>query len=88
MPASIITCFSNRSWSSVSRIEKFASSPTSPALRRSIFAATEWKVPRNCMPSATGPIRPAMRWRISRAALLVKVTASTSDGHASRVYRM
>ena len=40
----------------------------------------EWNVPSHCMPSATGPIRAATRSRISRAALLVKVTDRMSNG--------
>ena len=35
----------------------------------------EWKVPSHCIPSTTPPISAPMRSFISRAALLVKVTA-------------
>ena len=38
----------------------------------------EWKVPSHCMPSTTPPMRAPMRSFISRAALLVKVTARIS----------
>jgi hypothetical protein len=34
----------------------------------------EWNVPSHCMPSAIGPMAAVTRSRISRAALLVKVT--------------
>ena len=41
-----------------------------------------WKVPSQGMPSTTPPIRSPMRDFISRAALLVKVTARICDGRA------
>jgi len=79
-PASI-TCFSSRFWSSASRIVKFEVSPTCSACRRSIRAASAWKVPSH-NPSAGWPRIAATLSRISRAALLVNVTASTCDGYA------
>ena len=48
--AAAISCLSRRSWSSVSRMVKLLCSPTSSAWRRSILAATEWKVPSHGMP--------------------------------------
>ena len=48
----------------------------------------EWKVPSQRSPSAEGPIRWVIRSRISRAALLVKVTASNSHGLARPVARI
>ncbi len=62
--------------------------PTSSACRRRIWAATEWKEPSQRSPSAEGPIRWVMRSRISRAALLVKVTTSSSHGLARPVARI
>ena len=47
-------------------------------------AAIAWKVPSHT-PSAARPIIASSRSRISRAALLVKVTASNSDGKARPV---
>ena len=52
---------------------KFGFRPTSSACRRRIFAPIEWKVPIHGMPSTT-PVNSPTRSRISRAALLVKVT--------------
>ena len=79
-----ITCFSNRSWSSVSIIVKLEVRPTSSAWRRNIRAATEWNVPSiTC--SAIGPTIAATRSFISLAALLVKVTAKIFQGMAVRV---
>ena len=75
-------CFIRRIWSSVSRMVKSDLSPTSSAWRRSILAPIEWKVPSHCMPSTTPPIRSPMRFFISRAALLVKVTERISHGRA------
>ena len=46
-------------------------------------AAIAWKVPSHT-PSAARPIIASSRSRISRAALLVKVTASSSEGNARR----
>ncbi len=48
-------------------------------------AATEWKVPSHGMPSSAPPDSLPTRSRISRAALLVKVTARIWLGHARRV---
>ena len=47
----------------------------------------EWKVPTH-QPSTERPSRAATRSRISRAALLVKVTASTCHGRAKPEARM
>jgi hypothetical protein len=62
--------------------------PTSSAWRRRIWAATEWKVPSQRRPSASSPMMWVIRSRISRAALLVKVTTSISHGRARPVARM
>ena len=62
-------------------------SPTSSACRRSIRAQSAWKVPSHS-PSAGRPRMAPTRSRISRAALLVKVTASTWLGKARPVSRM
>ncbi len=48
----------------------------------------EWKVPSHCIPSTTPPISAPMRSFISRAALLVKVTANICPGQARRVANM
>ena len=48
----------------------------------------EWKVPSHCMPSTVPPISAPMRSFISRAALLVKVTARIWLGQARRVARI
>ncbi len=48
----------------------------------------EWKVPSQVMPSTTPPMRWPMRSFISRAALLVKVTASIWLGQALLVARI
>ena len=74
-----MTCFSRRSWSSVSRMVKFPDSPTWAACRRSMLAHSAWNVPSH-NPSAGRPRMAPTRSRISRAALLVKVTASTWFG--------
>ncbi len=81
------TCLIRRSWSSVSRIVKLELSPTSSAWRRNMRAAIAWNVPSHT-PSAAPPIIASSRSRISRAALLVKVTASNSPGNARRVARI
>ena len=83
--AAWISCLRTRSWSSVSRMVKFDCRPTSSAWLRSIFAATEWKVPSQGIPSIAPPESAPTRSRISRAALLVKVTARIWLGHALRV---
>ncbi len=44
-----------------------------------------WKVPSQGMPSPAGPISAPIRCFISRAALLVKVTARMSKGRARPV---
>ena len=48
-------------------------------------APIEWKVPSHCMPSTTPPMRSPTRFFISRAALLVKVTARICQGLARPV---
>ena len=55
-------------------------SPTISAWRRRIFTPIEWKVPSHGMPSTTPPTISPTRCFISRAALLVKVTARISLG--------
>ncbi len=79
------SCLSKRSWSSVSRMVKLDFSPASSAWRRRILTLIEWKVPihRNGSPSLKGVL--ASRSFISRAALLVKVTASISRSRARPV---
>ena len=67
---------------------KFDFSPTSSACRRRILVEIAWKVPSHAIPSAVGPIRVAMRSFISRAALLVKVTARMFWGRARPVATM
>ena len=39
-----------------------------------------WKVPMVASRAASSPISPAMRWRISFAALFVNVTATICQG--------
>src|SRR5437879_5755174 len=73
------SCLIRRVWSSVSRMVKLLLSPTSSAWRRSTRTPMAWKVPSH-MPSAAPPIRLATRSSISRAALLVKVTARICAG--------
>ena len=67
----------SRSWSSVSRMVKFGRNPTSSECMRSILTPIEWNVPSQGMPCVE-PVNMATRSRISRAALLVKVTARIS----------
>ena len=55
------------------------------AMAYDILAQIEWKVPTHGMPSTASPIRSPTRWRISRAALLVKVTQRISLGQARRL---
>ena len=55
--------------------------PMDPASRRSNLAQIEWKVDTH-IPPMSAPRSFATRARISSAALLVKVTASTSRGCA------
>ena len=52
-----------------------------PASRRSNLAQIEWNVDTH-MPPMSAPSSVATRARIASAALLVKVTASTSRGCA------
>jgi hypothetical protein len=52
---------------------------------RSILAPIEWKVPSHGMPSIAPPLMRLTRSFISRAALLVKVTARIWLGQARRV---
>src|ERR1019366_1361717 len=57
--------------------------------RRSMRTQNEWNVLRlGAESSGTSSSKATTRSRISRAALLVKVTASTADGGAWRVVRM
>ena len=65
---------------------KLLFSPTSSAWRRSSFTQTAWNVPSHGMPSTVSPSRLPTRFFISRAALLVKVTASISFGLACPVF--
>ncbi len=85
MPSAWMICFIRRIWSSVSRMVKSLLSPAISAWRRSILAPIEWKVPSHCMPSTTPPMRSPTRVFISRAALLVKVTARICQGLARPV---
>ena len=64
---------------------KFDFSPTSSAWRRRSLTLSEWKVPSQGMPSITPPTSRPTRAFISRAALLVKVTARISFGRARPV---
>ena len=82
MPSASMTCFNSLIWSSVSRIVNPDLRPTSSTCRRRIFTPIEWNVPSHVMPSTPGPINLPIRSRISRAALLVKVTARICDGQA------
>ena len=67
--------------SSVSRMVKSVFSPASSAWRRKSLTPIEWKVPSHGMPSTLpSPISMPMRCFISRAALLVKVTARICEG--------
>src|SRR5215468_5512088 len=81
MPSACSNCRINRVWSSVSRMVKLLFRPKSSACRRSTRTPMAWKVPSH-MPSAAPPIRAATRSSISRAALLVKVTARICEGLA------
>ena len=56
---------------------KFGLKPTSSACMRRILAPIEWNVPSQGMP-CSDPVSAPTRTRISRAALLVKVTARIS----------
>ena len=82
MFAACTSCFSRRTWSSVSRMVKFDFRPTSSAWRRRSFTQIEWKVPSQGIPSTAPPTSAATRSFISRAALLVKVTDRISFGRA------
>src|SRR3972149_4897118 len=55
----------------------------SPSMRR-VRAQTAWKVPRVMSWPRSWPTRAKMRSRISRAALLVKVTARMRRGGGGR----
>ena len=61
---------------------------TSSAWRRKMRMPMEWNVPSQGMPSMAPPTIWPTRSFISRAALLVKVTARISFGRARRVQRM
>src|SRR6266852_2668952 len=58
--------------------------PIRAASRRRTLTAVEWKVPTHIL-SAPSPTSAPTRLRISRAALLVKVTASSRSGQTLRV---
>ena len=60
---------------------KLGLKPTSSACMRKILAPIEWKVPSHGM-ACSDPANVATRSRISRAALLVKVTARISCARA------
>ena len=64
---------------------KLDCSPTNSAWARSIRAATLWKVPSHGIDSIAPPEMALIRSFISRAALLVKVTARIWLGQARRV---
>ena len=66
---------------------KFDLSPASSAWRRRSLTQIEWKVPSQGIPSTACPISDATRIFISRAALLVKVTARISFGRARPVFK-
>jgi hypothetical protein len=66
---------------------KLGCSPISSAWARIMRTPMAWKVPSH-MPEMLRPIRISTRSTISRAARLVKVTASTSCGLARPVRRM
>ncbi|EHH08430.1 hypothetical protein MEA186_25804 [Mesorhizobium amorphae CCNWGS0123] len=88
-PSAWMICLIRRTTSSVSRMVKSDLSPASSAWRRSSLTPIEWKVPSQGMPSTLpSPIRKPMRCFISRAALLVKVTARIWEGNALPVARM
>ena len=72
-PSSRITRLTRRCWSSESRIWKFSASFASRQCARSRRWARPWKVPTH-MPCGFTCSSCSMRWRISAAALLVKVT--------------
>ncbi len=69
-----ITRLTSRNWSSESRIWKFCGRPASSQCIRNRRWAMPWKVPTHMEPLGACN-RVSMRWRISAAALLVKVTA-------------
>src|SRR3989337_2402635 len=54
--------------------------PMAPPSRRRIRAQMAWKVPMVASRAASSPISPALRPRISLAALLVEVTATICHG--------
>jgi hypothetical protein len=74
-PSAWINCLISRTTSSVSRMVKPLFNPASSACRRRILTPIEWNVPSQGIPSTASPTRMPMRDFISRAALLVKVTA-------------
>ena len=81
MRSASMSCFKSLAWSSSSRMVKLGRSPTTSAWLRRMRALSAWKVPIH-HPSTGLPRMCATRSFISRAALLVKVTASMSQGLA------
>src|SRR6478736_404111 len=79
-----MTFLISRCWSSLSRIWNPGGSPASWWCSRSSRCAMPWKVPTH-MPPPDTPSSFSMRWRISAAALLVKVTARMLCGAAPKV---
>jgi hypothetical protein len=67
---------------------KFDFRSTSSAWRRNSFTQIAWKVPSHGIPSTASPNSAPTRPFISRAALLVKVTARISLGRACRCQQM
>ncbi len=74
MFSSFITRRTKLNWSEPSKMEKSGRSPMLGPDWRSIRTQVAWKVPIHAC-SALGPMSRSIRWRISAAALLVKVTA-------------
>ena len=66
--------------SSASHMVKFPFTPTFSACRRRNLAHTEWNVPMCIWSALPFPNIFSNRFRISSAALLVKVTAHNDDG--------
>src|SRR5579859_2086529 len=70
--------------SSSSKMTKLDGMPMRPASRRRIRTAVAWNVPTHIF-EARSPTSASTRERISRAALLVNVTASRRSGQTRRV---
>ena len=75
MSSARMTRLTKRCWSSASRIWKFCGNPASCQCMRNRRWAMPWKVPTHSALAETLSSA-SIRWRISAAALLVKVTAS------------